>query len=223
MTIKVMIASDIRLYREGLELILARRDGLCVVGTAAQARELVTQARRLGPDVVLLDLATQNSRPALRELRVTLPDIEVVALTVPALENELLELAEAGIASFVSREGSVDDLVESVYASRRGELSCSPRVAGRLVRRVHQLAAVRPANDPAACLTRRERDVLAKIEMGWSNKEIARSCFISVATVKNHVHNLLAKLRVQRRGEAAALFRQNRQEGEVCPDQHPAR
>ena len=120
----------------------------------------------------------------------------------------MLPLAEAGIAGWVTREASVDDLRATVASAAAGEAVFSPRLAASLLRRVAALASERRVGAQATPLTRRQREILALIDEGLSNKEIARRLSIEVATVKNHVHNILEKLEVTRRAEAAALVRE---------------
>ncbi|HEX7241600.1 MAG TPA: response regulator transcription factor, partial [Longimicrobiaceae bacterium] len=121
-------------------------------------------------------------------------------------EDVVLACAEAGVSGYVSRGASLDDLVGALRSVARGELVCSPHIAGSLFRRVAALSERREAS-PAAVLTPREREILGLIDQGLSNKEISRRLRIELSTVKNHVHNLLEKLQVSRRGAAAACLR----------------
>ena len=132
-----------------------------------------------------------------------------MALGVSEAEDDILECAEAGIAAYVLREGSIEDLVETLEATVRGELCCTPKVAATLMRRLAALAATQPSALDATHLTSRELGILRLIERGLSNKEIAGRLFIEVSTVKNHVHHVLEKLQVRTRGEAAARYRRD--------------
>jgi DNA-binding NarL/FixJ family response regulator len=125
---------------------------------------------------------------------------------MPDSEESVLAFAEAGIAGYVPREGSVQDLVDAVERAVRGELQCSPQLAGAIIRRLAWRAAA-GSDFPRGPLTARETEIVRLIDQGLSNKEIAVRLGIEVATVKNHVHNLLEKLRVRRRAEAAAHIR----------------
>ena len=202
----VLIVSDIRLYREGLAELLSRRDSLHVIGTATRADEALQRAYELKPAVIVVDQALPESLRLSRTLGQARPDIRVVALGVPDNEESVLVFAEAGIAGYVPREGSVQDLVDAVERAARGELQCSPQLAGTIVRRLAWRAAMR-SDLPWSPLTARESEIVPLIDQGLSNKEIAVQLGIEVATVKNHVHNLLEKLRVHRRAEAAARLR----------------
>jgi DNA-binding NarL/FixJ family response regulator len=204
--LSVLIVSEIRLYREGLAALLAHRDSLSVVGTATQADEALHKACGLNPHAVVLDQALPESLMLSRALVQVRPDIRVVALGVPESEDSVLSFAEAGIAGYVPREGSVQDLVDAIERAVRGELQCSPQLAGAIIRRLAWRAAA-GSDLPRGPLTARETEIVRLIDQGLSNKEIAVRLGIEVATVKNHVHNLLEKLRVRRRAEAAARIR----------------
>jgi DNA-binding NarL/FixJ family response regulator len=139
-------------------------------------------------------------------LRAT-PEAKIIALGVEDDEDIVLACAEAGVSGFVPPEGTLDDLLATVESVRRGEILCSPRTAGVLLRRVASLAGNRDSAWIELRLTRRELQIVQLIDEGCSNKEIARLLTISLATVKNHVHNILEKLDVTRRSEAAACVR----------------
>jgi two-component system nitrate/nitrite response regulator NarL len=203
-TIAVFVISDVRLYREGLTDLLGRAPQIRVIGAAADAVQGSGQVRGLQPDVVLLDTAGGNLAGA-RYVLEAAPDARVVALAAPEADEDLIALAEAGVLGYVTREQSLDELVATVAGVARDELVCSPRIATVLVRRVQALAADRP--QPTERLTAREAQVLELVAQGLSNKEIAARLYIEVTTVKNHVHNILEKLGVNRREEAVAQMR----------------
>jgi DNA-binding NarL/FixJ family response regulator len=205
--IRVLIVAHIRLYREGLAQVLTREPTLSVVGMAASREEAVAAARALQPDVLLLDLAMTESRDLVRQLQAAGSSVKVVAIGLIEVEGEVLSCAEVGVAGYVPREGSLEDLVAAVESVGRGELLCSPQIAGTLLRRLAALARERGPESEGPRLTHREREIVGLIDRGLSNKDIARQLCIEVATVKNHVHNILEKLSVRRRGEAAAKVR----------------
>jgi two-component system, NarL family, nitrate/nitrite response regulator NarL len=202
----LVIVAAIRYVREGLAEVLPRRPGLSVVGTAAErdeARRLVTALR---PHVVVLDAGL----PGARELVSGAP--RVVVIGVEGGEEEVVEWAEAGVAGYVPRDGSLDELVEAVRAAARGELHCSPRIAACIQRRLTALSvlvAQHAAPGPPVQLTVREREIVELIAHGLSNKGIARHLGIGMATAKNHVHNILGKLQVEHRDQAAAWLRRH--------------
>jgi DNA-binding NarL/FixJ family response regulator len=204
---RVLIVAHIRLYREGLAAMLHGERRIEVVGAATGADEAVAAVRAHRPDVVLLDTAIPDNVWIVRALVAAEPGTKVVALAVPDVDRELLACAEAGVAGYVTREGSVEDLVEAVESVARGEMLCSPRMAATLLQRVATLALEQSPEAIEARLTTRELEILDLIDQGLSNKEISRRLTIELSTVKNHVHNILEKLNVSRRGEAAARAR----------------
>jgi DNA-binding NarL/FixJ family response regulator len=135
------------------------------------------------------------------------PSIKVVALGVPEIDSEIIACAEAGISNYVTRQGSISELIRAIQDAVRGELRCPPKIAASLLQQVGSLSAERSPLEEPSRLTPREMEIVHLIDLGLSNKEIAAQLFIEVSTVKNHVHNLLDKLNVRRRGEAAARLR----------------
>jgi DNA-binding NarL/FixJ family response regulator len=206
-SIRILICSPIRLYCEGLARLLAGEAGLDVAGTACGGQDWIASARHLDPDVVLVDLALPHSVEAIEGLSQTSPRARVVALSVAQDEAAVVACARAGVTAFVSREASVDDLRRTVARTARGECPGPDWLMPMLLRRVAGIADARDAAlPPIDRLTRREREVLGLMRDGLSNKAIARRLHIELPTVKNHVHNILEKLEVSGRGEAAAQF-----------------
>ena len=199
--IRVLVVSDIRLYRDGLAQVFADERRLAVVGAAADAPAAARMAAEHSPDVALVDMAMPQSGAA-----VIAPAVKVVALGIRENEQDLIACAEAGVSGYVPRAASVQDLVTVLEGVGRGELLCSAHTAATLWRRVAALAATTGGGETAheQPLTRREREIGTLLEAGLSNKDIATRLGIEVATVKNHVHNLLEKLEVHRRGQAVA-------------------
>jgi DNA-binding NarL/FixJ family response regulator len=205
--LRVAVATDVRVYREGLETSLSSRPETEVVAAAGCLDEALDLLRHAHPDVLLLDLGLPGADEVVRAARDRHPETKVVALAVSDSEQGVLACAEAGVRGYVTRDASVDDLVGKMLAVARGELMCAPAIAASLFRHVGELAARRGAPADAPALTPREREVLALVSEGLSNKEISRRLSIGVSTVKNHVHHLLEKLQVPRRGAAAARLR----------------
>ena len=201
--IRILVVTDIRLYRDGLAELLARRAWLAVVGTADSRATAVAEARALSPDVILVDQAMPDGGAVIQDLRAVVPLPKVLVLGVAETEGDVIACAEAGASGYVGREASFDDLVAAVESAGRGELLCSPRAAASLMRRVALRAAGNSESGSVGRLTIREGQIVRLIEQGLSNKEIASRLGIEVATVKNHVHNVLEKLHVHRRAEAA--------------------
>jgi two-component system, NarL family, nitrate/nitrite response regulator NarL len=206
-TIRLLIIDDTCLYREGLAAILGREEWVSATRAAADTDSAFRELDVFQPDVVLLNMATLDSAAILHAVARTAPAVRVVAIGVSDNEEEVIACAEAGVAGYLLRCQSLADLVVVVQSAARGETLCTPRTAAALLRRVAALAAERRWPAETARLTAREREILDLIDQGLSNKEVARLLCIEVRTVKNHVHNILEKLNVHRRGEAAALMR----------------
>jgi two-component system nitrate/nitrite response regulator NarL len=202
---RVLIVGSVRLYRDGLADALAGT--VDVVGTAAAGPDALERVAGSAPDVVIVDLMHGGVR-LITELSELVPAVRVVALAVRDSEDEVLACAEAGIAGYVTREASFDELAETLESVARGETVCSPRIAAALLRRVASLARAEPARAIGGdLLTRREVEVLELVDRGFSNKEIGLALHIELPTVKNHVHHILEKLQVPGRSDAAARFR----------------
>jgi DNA-binding NarL/FixJ family response regulator len=205
-TLRLILAVEIKLYREGLDIALGAAGGLTVVGTAASAEEAFALARELRPDVALVDVSMCAGLAAVEALSGR-EEIPVVALAVPQREPDVVACVEAGAVGFVTCEATLGDLVAAIESVARGETLCSPRIVALVVRRLAALAADSRDARPVARLTTRELEIIELIDIGLSNKEIAACLSICVSTVKNHVHNILEKLSVRRRAEAAACIR----------------
>ena len=172
-----------------------------VAGAAAGAQEGLALAEQTEPDIVLIDLTIPECQSAIREIRRRVPAVRIVVLALPDEETELLAFAEAGVAGFVPRGASLAELVAALESATRGELLVPARAAAALLRRVAVLAAGVSDGGGNTTLTARESEIARQLDEGKSNKEIACGLGIEVATVKNHVHHILAKLGLQRRGE----------------------
>ena len=204
--IRLVILADLRLLSESVEQAVQRNGRLMMsasVSTLPAAFGAISSQR---PEIVLIDHGMSDALNAIKAIRIAYPDIKVIALGVPEIDDAILACAEAGAAGYVTRGGGLSELVSIIHSVDRGELICSPRAAAALRERVTVLASEHTMESRRP-LTKRERDILALLERGFSNKDIAAAVRIAVATVKNHVHMILEKLRVTRRGEAAALVR----------------
>jgi two-component system nitrate/nitrite response regulator NarL len=199
--VKVLVVTDIRLYRDGVADALRRLPDVEAASTAATGAAAVLTARRVEHDVVLLDMTLADSAKTVRSLLVTRPKLKIVALGVPEEGPEVVLAAEAGVAGYVSREATLDDLGDALRCALRGEAPCSARMAAGLLRHIALQARSRPADDGPVSLTRREREVLRLLKTGLTNKEIARALDLRLSTVKNHVHNVLSKHGVARRAD----------------------
>jgi two-component system, NarL family, nitrate/nitrite response regulator NarL len=204
--IRVLVASHIRLYREGLERVLRELPELTFVGSAGSAAEAVEQTQKLSADVALLDMAMSGAFSVAKALARGGGPSKLVALGMPEDETQVLSCAQIGIAGYVTRDGSMEDVVAAIKAAARGEVHCSPKVASSLFRRIAGMSAERPRRSGDGALTAREAQILKLVQQGMSNKMIARTLGIELSTVKNHVHTILVKLGIHRRAEAISLL-----------------
>jgi DNA-binding NarL/FixJ family response regulator len=200
---RIYVVSDVRLHREGLILGLSRQSELNVLG-AGSSGDVIDRIGILQPDVLLLDLGARDSLTIPPRARLCLPTLRVVAFAVVEAPENVLACAEAGISAYVAQDGSLEDLIAAVLRTLKGELMCSPQIAALLFDRVASLASRRGTAHPDAPLTPREREIAVLIACNLPNKEVARRLHLCPATVKNHVHNILQKLKINRRGEIAS-------------------
>jgi DNA-binding NarL/FixJ family response regulator len=202
-----MVVGGIRLHRDGLGERLGREDWVEVSGTARADEDAVARVREVRPDVVVLDVASAESHAALQALLTDNPGLALVALASEERDDDVIAWAEAGVAGYVDQEASLADLLDTIAGTARGQTIWSPRATQALLRRVATLATERGLDSTATMLTPRERQIAGLIQQRLSNKEIAQQLCIELATVKNHVHNILKKLKVSTRSEAADRVR----------------
>jgi DNA-binding NarL/FixJ family response regulator len=185
--------------------LIATADSLELAGAAATGESLARLRQGARPDVVLVDAIERVDLVLALEIPSAAGDAHVVALVAPERVEDLLAWAGAGVSGFLSWEASPEQLVESLRRAARGESPCSEDVADALLRRVRQNPGGSFASEGS--LTGREAQIAELVADGLSNKAIASRLSIELATVKNHVHSILEKLRVHSRGEAAAKLR----------------
>jgi two-component system, NarL family, nitrate/nitrite response regulator NarL len=207
--LRVFVLASVRLYREGLADAL-RRAGMDVVGVAGTWAQAHVALRARPPNVAVLDVAGPRGLEIVGELRRRIPETRIVVLAVDEVERDVLAWAEAGACGYVTRDGSVDDLVRTVRSAARREAHCAPKISGALLEHVHVLATGGPPPAPIGSLTAREHEIAELLAAELSNKQIAAELQIELATVKNHVHSILAKLEVSRRADAGAEMRRAR-------------
>lgn len=206
--LRVVIHSDVRLHADGLASTLRATPELQVVGVARTWPECGRLFSSCGPDAIVTDMPAHPGANGVRSFLCDHPTARVVAVGVPDAEDSILACAELGLSGYVLRDGTVTELVQVVSGAVREEFLCSPRIAARLARRVSRLTGRREAAVCLQRLTAREREVAALVAEGMTNKQIARCLSIAVSTVKNHVHSVLDKLGLARRGEAALRLRE---------------
>jgi len=164
----------------------------------------VAVVREQRPNVALIDMRMPDGCDLARALLETMPELKLLGLGLAETEDNVLAYAGAGFAGYVPREAPLDELIEILRGIARGEVRYSRSITAALL---HRLAGAASAPTGRMTLTPRETEIVRLIDDGLSNREIARRLAIEPATVKNHVHNLLEKLHVSRRGEAAARLR----------------
>jgi DNA-binding NarL/FixJ family response regulator len=199
----VLLWSAVRIYRDGLSASLTRDPRIGHVASVAEptaCRHAVAQA---APDVAVIDAGSPAGVEVADELRAC--GVGVVALGITVAEADVVAFAEAGVSAYLTQEQTLDDLVLAILAVARGETDCGPGVTALLLRHVAATARDSSARDERTVrLTRRELEILQLMTRGLTNKQIGLKLSIELPTVKNHVHHILEKLQVHRRGEAAA-------------------
>ncbi len=212
-TINVLIADDHTLLRRGLVKLLEMTDDIRVIGQALNGHEAVELAQELNPDVVLMDINMPglNGIEATRMITRQLGNIPILALTIHDDEEYIAEMIRAGARGYILKDSELNSLVQAVRRVAAGESFFPSYLMEKVMNRFHQLVVqqgeadriMAPFNEAAQNLTRRELEVLQCIVDGMSNKECAKHLFISEKTVKNHITNLLRKLEVEDRTQAA--------------------
>ena len=201
--LRVLLVDDHALFRDGLSALLAYQDDFTVVGEAEDAEGALKQARALEPDIVLMDieLPGDDGVSATRRLKIEMPAVTVVMLTVHDDSQSLFEAIKAGAQGYLVKNVRARELLEQLRGMARGEAAISRRMAARILEevRVH----TEPL-EPEEALTARELDVLELVAARLSNAEIAERLVISEHTVKNHMKSILSKLHLHNRHQAAA-------------------
>ncbi len=196
--IRVLLADDHAVVRQGLKMFLALDAGLEVVGEANNGREAVELVERLRPDVVLMDLVMPvlDGIGAIGEIKLRFPDTEIIAVTSVLEDAKVIGAVQAGAIGYLLKDTQADALVEAIHAAGRGEVRLHPEAAKRLAREVK-------TPDATESLTPRETQILRLIAQGHANKVIARELGVEERTVKTHVSSLLSKLGLSSRTQAA--------------------
>ncbi len=203
--IKVLVADDHPVFREGLASLLQKYPEFKVVGQAADGDEAVARANQLKPDVVIMDICMPRSDGivATRALQKMLPQIKVIIATISAKDEDLFAALKAGARGYLLKSVSLQELIDSIKLVAQGEAVVSPAMASRLIEEFRQDKEhldKRPSD-----LSSRELEVLHLVAQGASNKQISDSLFISETTVKAHLQTIMEKLHARNRAEAVAV------------------
>ncbi|MBV6395826.1 MAG: Transcriptional regulatory protein LiaR [Anaerolineales bacterium] len=211
---RVLLADDHALFREGLSGIIALQPDMEVAGEANDGLEAVVKAEALRPDLVLMDvqMPALDGIGAARQIRDKLPNAIIVMLTVRDDDEKLFDALKSGAQGYLLKDIQSKEMLAMLRGALRGEAALSPRMAGRVLGEFRRMGARLPASDviedeSLMDLTKRELETLTLAARGASDKEIADELTISIHTVKSHMRNILSKLHVNTRREAAKVAR----------------
>ncbi len=202
--IRILIADDHPLIREGLRRILEMDPQIKVVGEVGDGQGAINKTRILDPDVVLMDLKMPGTDgiEASRVIRREFPEIRIIILTV-ADDDDMLEVIRAGASGYLLKDVEPGELLKAIHTVYEGRPAFHPIVTSRLLGEYNRLSMPVRKDDEISMLTEREKEVLGLIAQGESNKNIAHKLFISEKTVKNHITSIFRKLKVEDRTQAA--------------------
>lgn len=204
---RLLIVDSHQLFRECLASFLIKQGGLAVLAQAGDAVEALDKTELLKPDIVLIGVSLSESvaLSLTYEISSQRPHSKLIIIGIPDKEQTVIKYVEAGASGYTLKHNSVQDLLQAINLVCRGEALCSPRIAYSMFARIAQLSepSYKQAGVQLSSLTAREREILQLIAEGLSNKQIAEKLYISLSTVKNHVHNILEKLEVRSRADAA--------------------
>lgn len=200
--IRILLADDHAIVRKGLRALLEAKHGVTVIGEAADGQQAIVQARRLRPDVILLDLAMpqQNGVEAIQAIMQENPDAKILVLTSFAENSQVHAAIKEGALGYLLKESRPRELLNAIQKVSRGEPAIQPGLAHKMVKELSQRSIER---DAKVALSDRELEVLRLVAQGLTNQEIAKNMMISVRTVTTHVSNILSKLHLDNRTQAA--------------------
>jgi NarL family two-component system response regulator LiaR len=201
-SIRVLIVDDHTIVRKGIRALLAEIEGIEVVGEADNGQEAIAQADTLHPDVILMDLAMpkMDGIEATRQIKASQPESRILVMTSFAADDKVFPAIKAGALGYLLKESAPEDLVQAIRQIHRGESSLHPTIARKVLQEITHPPDRPPTPNP---LTEREAEVLRLVAQGLSNQDIARKLNISDPTVRTHVSNIMSKLHLATRIQAA--------------------
>jgi two-component system response regulator NreC len=196
--IKLLVADDHKIFRQGIKKLLEEESDLQVVGEASDGRDAVKKATELKPDVILMDIAMANLNglEATRHIKKQLPSAKVIMVTMHKNEEYVLQSFQAGASGFILKEGAVEELVSAIRSINSDKSFLSPSISKTLIDAYMRKMETGKTETPFDLLTDREREVLQLIAEGYTNREVAKSLFISVKTVEAHRAHIMQKLNI---------------------------
>jgi len=207
--VKVLVVDDHTLFRCGITAVLANEESLEVVGEASDGLEAIEKTKEIAPDVVLMDLNMPrcSGLEAIQALQAEMPQVNVLVLTVSEMESDLFAAVKFGAKGYILKNTEPEELIHAIFHIARGGVIVSPLMAAKLLDEFKDLTAGverKSAQEADAAISPREGEVLQLVAQGATNKEIADSLFISENTVKTHLRNIMEKLHLANRSQAAA-------------------
>jgi two-component system response regulator NreC len=196
--VRLLVADDHKIFRQGIKKLLEEEADLQVVGEAADGREAVKKATELKPDLVLMDIAMANLNglEATKQIKKVLPDTKVIMVTMHKNEEYILQSFQAGASGFILKEGAVEELVHAIRSIHQDKSFLSPTISKTLIDAYLRKMETGKTETPFDLLTDREREVLQLIAEGYTNREVAKALFISVKTVEAHRAHIMQKLNI---------------------------
>jgi len=196
--VRLLVADDHKIFRQGIKKLLEEEPDLQVVGESADGRETVKKATELKPDIVLMDIAMANLNglEATKQIKKVLPEVKVIMLTMHKNEEYVLQSFQAGASGYILKEGAVEELVSAIRSIYADKSFLSPTVSKTLVDAYLRKMETGKTETPFDLLTDREREVLQLIAEGYTNREVAKQLFISVKTVEAHRAHIMQKLNI---------------------------
>lgn len=196
--IRLLVADDHKIFRQGIKKLLEEEADLQVVGEAADGRDAVKKATELKPDLVLMDIAMANLNglEATKQIKKVLPETKIIMVTMHKNEEYILQSFQAGASGYILKEGAVEELVHAIRSIHQDKSFLSPTISKTLIDAYLRKMETGKTETPFDLLTDREREVLQLIAEGYTNREVAKALFISVKTVEAHRAHIMQKLNI---------------------------